>query len=66
MIHALNRLDERGLLKGGRPPVAIGQGYQGKRGEIGIGRCTGCFAKSLNGCPPKGADMVAFLEREWK
>lgn len=64
LIHALSRLDERGLLHKGVPPIAIGQGYRGEPGAIGIGRCTGCFEKTLPGCPPQGAEIVAFLERE--
>lgn len=65
LIHALNRLDERGMLRKGMSKISIGQGYQGREGEIGVGQCTGCFVKTLNGCPPKGADIVEFLENEW-
>lgn len=65
LIYALDRLQERGELKKGLPPLAIGQGHKGKKGEIGVGRCTACFAKSLKGCPPKAVDMVEFLEKEW-
>ena len=65
LIYALNRLNDKGLLKKGMPPIAIGQGYQGKTGKLGVGRCTGCFEKSLAGCPPKGAEIVTFLEQEW-
>ncbi len=65
LIYALDRLQERGELKKGLPPVAIGQGFRGKTGDIGVGHCTACFSKSLEGCPPKAADMVEFLEKEW-
>lgn len=65
LIYALNRLNDKGLLKKGMSPIAIGQGYQGKTGKLGVGRCTGCFEKSLAGCPPKGAEMVTFLEKVW-
>ena len=66
LIHALNRMNETGQLRRGkRTPIAIGQGYQGKEGEIGVGRCTSCFAKSLKGCPPTAAQMLAFLEENW-
>ena len=65
LIHALNRLDERGRLRKGKTKIAIGQGYRGRTGEIGIGKCTGCFDRTLKGCPPKGADIVEFLENEW-
>ena len=65
LIHALNRLSEAGKLRAGLPPVCIGQGFQGRSGEIGIGKCTSCFAKSLHGCPPKAIDIVKFLEENW-
>ncbi len=65
LIYALDRLNDAGLLKKGLPPVCIGQGYQGKSGDIGVGRCTSCFAKTLGGCPPKAADMVTFLKENW-
>lgn len=65
LIHALNRLSEAGKLRAGLQPVCIGQGFQGRSGEIGIGKCTSCFAKSLHGCPPKAIDIVKFLEENW-
>ncbi|MBE5997061.1 MAG: DUF362 domain-containing protein [Lachnospiraceae bacterium] len=66
LIHALNRMNETGQLRRGkRTPIAIGQGYQGKEGEIGVGRCTSCFAKSLKGCPPTASQMLSFLEENW-
>ena len=65
LIHALNRLSEAGKLRAGLPPVCIGQGFQGRSGEIGIGKCTSCFTKSLHGCPPKAIDIVKFLEENW-
>ncbi len=45
--------------------VCIGQGYNGKTGRLGIGKCTRCFDKSLGGCPPKAVDIAGFLEKEW-
>lgn len=66
LIYAMDRLKDAGFLRKGLPPVAIGQGYQGQEGEIGVGRCTSCFKKSLPGCPPKAADMVEFLKENWK
>lgn len=66
LIYALDRLDEEGLLRGKKKEsIAIGQGYRGKDGKIGVGRCTGCFKKSLAGCPPKAVDIVRFLKEEW-
>lgn len=66
LIYALNRLNDAGMLKKKLPPVAVGQGYQGQEGEIGIGRCTSCFHRSLEGCPPKGAAITEFLMENWK
>ena len=66
LIHALNRMDENGTLRGKKIPVAIGQGYQGEKGVIGVGRCTSCFDKNLSGCPPTAAKMLEFLEENWQ
>ena len=65
LIHALNRMSEEGTLRHSGPKIAIGQGYKGESGEIGIGQCTSCFAKSLKGCPPKANEILAFLEENW-
>lgn len=64
LIYALDRLDDRGMLHKGKTKIAIGQGYKGKGGEIGVGQCTSGFARSCKGCPPKAVDMVRFLEQE--
>ncbi len=66
LIHALARLEEKGFLNEQLPSVCIGQGYQGKYGDIGIGRCTACFHKSLKGCPPTASQIVEFLSANWK
>ncbi len=66
LIYALDRLDERGSLKGKeKGSIAIGQGYRGEEGALGVGNCTKCFRKSLGGCPPKAVDIVKFLQEEW-
>lgn len=66
LIYALDRLNEAGLLKSKKKgTLAIGQGYRGKSGDIGIGQCTACFEKSLGGCPPKAVDIVQFLKENW-
>lgn len=65
LIHALNRMSEDGTLGKHRNRIAIGQGYKGKSGEIGVGQCTSCFKKNLKGCPPKASEIRAFLEDEW-
>ncbi|MBZ4645933.1 MAG: uncharacterized protein JG777_1422 [Clostridia bacterium] len=64
LIHALERLDERGLLARLRGKICIGQGYKGQQGEgIGIGVCTKGFSKGIPGCPPKAKDIVEFIEK---
>lgn len=67
LIYALDRLDEEGYLRGKeKESISIGQGFKGEGGKLGIGNCTGCFEKSLGGCPPKAVDIAAFLKKEWK
>ncbi len=67
LIYALSHLEKAGQLRSRKKnSLAIGQGYREKSGEIGIGRCTKCFKKSLGGCPPKALDIVKFLKKEWK
>lgn len=66
LIYALSRLEKAGQLKHReKESIAIGQGYRQKAGNLGIGQCTQCFAKSLGGCPPKAVDIVEFLKKEW-
>lgn len=64
LLYALDRLNDRGMLRECRAKIAIGQGYKGKNGKIGVGQCTRGFEKSCKGCPPKAVDMVEFLSRE--
>jgi uncharacterized protein (DUF362 family) len=64
LIHALERLDDKGLLNRVKEKIYIGQGYKGQQGEgIGIGICTKDFSKNIPGCPPKGKDIVEYLEK---
>lgn len=62
LIPALGRLDQEGLLEKLHEKICIGQGYQGKSGELGVGRCTAKFAHSLKGCPPSQDEMYDFLK----
>ena len=63
LIHALERLDEKGLLKKPKDKIYIGQGYKNRRREgIGIGNCTSGFEKYVKGCPPKARDIVEYME----
>jgi len=64
LIHALERMDERGTLRRLKKPVCIGQGYRGCEGDVGVGACTCKFKKSVAGCPPKAIDIINFLEKE--
>ena len=62
LVFALSRLDksERGRFK----EICIGQGFKGKKGSLGVGLCTAAFAASCPGCPPTGADVLAFLGKQ--
>ena len=50
LVHALNLLQEEGLLDKLHDRIAIGQG---KTGKLGIGRCTRDFDTCIMGCPPE-------------
>ena len=43
--------------------INIGQGFKGKSGKLGCGNCTSGFDKFVGGCPPKAADIAAFLKQ---
>lgn len=65
LIHALERLNERGLLKRLKTELCIGQGFKNKRyNGIGVGSCTAGFEKCITGCPPTARDIVDYLEKE--
>lgn len=66
LIHALDKLERQDELWGHREKIGIGQGYRGKCGAIGVGRCTADFDRSLSGCPPTAAEMLAFLKGNWQ
>ena len=61
LIFALSRLDRAEQKRTGK--ICIGQGFQGKKGSLGVGRCTSGFAASCPGCPPTGAEVLAFLSK---
>jgi uncharacterized protein (DUF362 family) len=64
LIHALERLDERGRLNRIKEKICIGQGFKQQEGDgIGIGICTKGFSKSVSGCPPKAKDIIEFIEK---
>ncbi len=61
LMPALERLKNEGLLDRLDEKICIGQGYQGKTGKIGIGRCTAGFQYNVKGCPPTEEQIYAFL-----
>ena len=62
LIHALDRLKDRGCLSKIDEKIHIGQGFKDKESKgIGIGSCTKGFEQNLPGCPPKAKDIVDFL-----
>lgn len=64
LIHALARLDEKGVLRKLKTKVFIGQGYKGEKGEgIGVGNCTRGFTQNVPGCPPTAKDILEVLEK---
>lgn len=65
LIHALARLDEKGILDDGATQLCIGQDFKGKTFEgLGIGSCTKGGSAHVAGCPPKAIDIVKFLENQ--
>ncbi len=52
LIPALERLQEEGLLDRLEEQIAIGQGFRGKSGKLGVGNCTSGFEVNIPGCPP--------------
>ncbi len=61
LIPALDRLKAEDLLDDLNERIAIGQGYRGKSGALGVGHCTAGFAVSVPGCPPKEEDVYTVL-----
>lgn len=66
LIHALQRLEDKGKLEDLKEKIYIGQAYKDRSlKNIGIGLCTKDFSRNVPGCPPKAKDIVAFLEKEY-
>lgn len=61
LIYALHKLEQESGRLHLPQKIAIGQGYRGKTGEIGVGQCTCGFKKTVAGCPPTAADIREFL-----
>lgn len=63
LIHALERLREKGMLNMLTEKLYIGQGFRNERHDgAGIGTCTSDFDRCVKGCPPKARDIVEYLE----
>ena len=64
LIHALDRLRDKGFLDNINERICIGQGFKYKKGKgIGVGNCTTGFEKSVAGCPPIAKDIIDFLQK---
>lgn len=63
LMEALDRLDQDHLLDKLPCRIAIGQGYQGKSGLFGVGRCTAGFERNIPGCPPSPDKIYQTLIR---
>ena len=62
LLHALARLEEKGLFGLVPVPIVIGQGFRGKGGEqVGIGSCARGFTAHVPGCPPTAKDILDLL-----
>jgi uncharacterized protein (DUF362 family) len=61
LLFALSRLGstESGCLG---EKISVGQGFRGKKGGLGVGECCSGFRAYCPGCPPSGADILAFLK----
>ncbi len=62
LIPALDRLQQEGLLEQLDGKIAIGQGFRGKTGRLGVGRCTEGFEVSVPGCPPTEEEIYDILK----
>ena len=60
LIFALSRMN-RARLDRLKEKICVGQGFQGKQGNLGIGQCCAGFNLFCPGCPPSGADVLDFL-----
>ena len=63
LIHAIKRLEEEGDIgKLGSRKVAVGQGWKGKKMELGSGLCCKGAEHAAIGCPPSASDILSMLE----
>lgn len=63
LIPTLDRLREEWLLSALQEKIAIGQGYRGKKGALGVGLCTSGFDFCIKGCPPTQEQIYEGLKQ---
>ena len=63
LVCALDRLEKDGLLDKLHVRIGIGQGMQGRKGVLGVGRCTRNFDFCIMGCPPDEDRIYKELRR---
>ena len=63
LIPALDMLKQEGLLEKLDCKIAVGQGYRGKSGKLGVGNCTCRFEHFVKGCPPTEMEIYEHLKR---
>ena len=64
LIHALDKLDDMGLLRSYKGKISIGRGYKESAIDgIGVGICTSKSRYNIAGCPPRAKDLVQVLQK---
>ncbi|MDF2615021.1 MAG: iron-sulfur cluster-binding protein [Clostridia bacterium] len=63
LIHALDRMDNKGSLTKLKKKIYIGQGYKNQNCPgIGIGECAKHSDEYIPGCPPSAKQILQYLE----
>lgn len=63
LIPVLEQLQKEGLLEQLADKIAIGQGYRGKTGPLGVGLCTSGFQYCIRGCPAESGQIYRELKK---
>ena len=63
IIPALDMLKQEGLFEKLDCKIAVGQGYRGKSGKLGVGNCTCRFEHFVKGCPPTEMEIYEYLKK---
>jgi hypothetical protein len=61
LIFALSGMNQSQLNQF-KDKICIGQGFKGKKGNLGIGECCSGFKRFCPGCPPSGDEVLEFLK----